>query len=1324
MEIQKRLILNKTPKDMPYGSIPCAKNMMIDDTGSFLTNDIGFDTSFYGREGEKIVGVIPCDSEIVIFTYIEEYDEEIDNEIIHHPAESTIYRKPDNIKITSTNRNVYKINCNWQWHKGTLCGSYTYNYKGELIIALGEYNSPIDDYKHIPLKSWNLDSASLKQTYNIEEDIPKYKSGYIVGTNGNLVCGVYTFFIRFKIDEYNFTKWFQITGDINIIQEALSKKYTHYYLEYYNDLAHDNRESTRETNVLESNFTINNNEISNKNINISLSFLDYTFDNLNFDKFQLGYIIKRNSDVSGRIQGEYTIDSVEENGNKISVVNNNFIEEVSVDELLETPHQFFNVKNIINYNNRLYIANYEEYALEDLTVFSKDNTTITIDTANNANVLRRSSRKSFVSGDFIISFRLWQEGHVGGNPHWGPNITPDLTFTLDENGYMRKQDYQNLLEHLTTFISFHDYSTVDWNDTGNTELYLFIQKDDGQYESNSALCLAKTDINGQAGTDWDFGPRGELYPYVDEQNFKIKITGSSKDDLDIIIEYNGNSWSLLGRNGEHMCLLYYDPTFETYVVGNGYIHGTAFSVPNPPIHFPNDIQLSINRIGDDDDEPDDPESGGTTKAPGVNTRTLHPFQKYNFFIHYIRKDGSYTNGFQISLDFYNYTIVSPNTVIIPKFNAKNPNPDIYVGYFITYEDVESTVDCVYLISRGTQTTNPTIYFTNAKYLYDIDTIRGKKININDISYIINDIEYIENKLTFNHIKGILALEESIEIDNDQIAYWLKNVENIYNNKTKILYRLCQNIYTFDTDVEDQDYLPAFYGKQIIILYTQANAGGQQNFNPKELILDPASQFVTTFNDGSADPRTLYDVKLKTPSMYSQYPMEAMNIKDDFQQASVVLHVDQDSYSSDRFRVNTVVAPDKLHDLLELKAAYTSKPSKSFTNYNEDNIFTFNKTIYRSDVISDESLENGFRHFDINNYKNILENKGKIVNIIGIGLYLIVHTEYSIFVFDRTPKLTAKSQLDIPDVFDIDYQDVMPSNEGFGGLLEKEESILTKHGYIWYDHNNKIIFNYENGKVTILSADINNFVKNLNVSSVRFAEDITNSRLIICFYTNDYDASYRQVITLSYSFNTNSFISIHDYKFTHNYRTAKKSYVFDSTKPGNLYEFSNEYIVNYRELFNPQSFYFPYYASPTGATYSARSYVDIIFNKDYFVSKVVNSIKYILSKIVNNRYPYKITEEQLERHFSGNELKIYTDEVDSGEIDISVDENEINKNEDYKHPYYEKGVWNLSYFRNRINELTHSDDMSLIYGKYIVVRFIFNNNVKVKFEGIDIQTNLY
>ena len=49
-------------------------------------------------------------------------------------------------------------------------------------------------------------------------------------------------------------------------------------------------------------------------------------------------------------------------------------------------------------------------------------------------------------------------------------------------------------------------------------------------------------------------------------------------------------------------------------------------------------------------------------------------------------------------------------------------------------------------------------------------------------------------------------------------------------------------------------------------------------------------------------------------------------------------------------INVLVSPDKLHDLLELAACYSAKPSKSFTNYNANNIFVFDKTILLSTAL--------------------------------------------------------------------------------------------------------------------------------------------------------------------------------------------------------------------------------------------------------------------------------------------------------------------------------------------------------------------------------------
>ena len=1337
MEIVKKLILNKTPKDMPYGSISCAKNMMVDDTGSFLTNDIGFkevfnvfieeegtdedNNDYYLFHREIIVGAIPCDKELVIFTH------DPDNQ------KSYIYRKPDGVSINYHNKDDYQTSAIWHWSGGKITGTYTYNYKGELIIAFGEYDCP-NDIK-VPLRSLNLDTTDYNQTYNIEETIPKYDSSYIINTNGSLVCGVYTFFIRFNIDDYNHTKWFQITGDINITQEAQSKKYSHQYLDADSQLA---------TEINLASVEVNSNGISNKGITINIAFTDSKF-----DKFQLGYIIKRNSDVSGRLQGEYVIENFTQH---ISVVNNSFIDELSVDKLLENPHQFFNVKNVINYNNRLYISNYEEYPVEDLSDFALDeNVSVNVGESTRANTRSVSDSTNIV---WDIRFNLNQK--AGAEDRITPNkFYAGLSITnlvSDANGYLDADSKTKLIDTISSYlvILIRAWNDISWKDDTDTNLYWFVQaaNDNTVYGS---ICLAKKVNNSPeefSGWGWNFNV----------PNYNVKITGTGKNTLDIIIECTVNgvnkSWSLLGKNGEHSCVLGYQSNIAM-LFGNGVFHSSSDHTIKPDtanFYMPDDIDMVITAVnavseGTPKEEDDDTyNSGGILEDIGVNVRTLHPYQKYNFFIHYIRKDGSCTLGFPIALESKSYKLDSNKTVIIPRVSAKKPDSD-YIGYFISYEDVESTVDCVYITGDTVNNAQKIISFTNAKYLYDLDTIRGDKLFIGGTEYTlhVDTTKYVENRLTFNHIETYLDDASNLVLDNtNKVAYYTKQITSIYKNKAKVLYRLTKNIYVWEEEISDKDYLPAFYNYQIIVTYKNQAGTGSLG---KEVIIDPASSFVTgfVFDNLTRDSRTTYSASVERKEMYSNYPTQAMNIKEDFQQAAVTLQPKNgDTDLKPILRVNTLVSPDKLHDWLELKEAYKAKPSKRYTNFTADKIYKFDKTIYRSDVISDESLENNFRNFDVNNYKNILENKGKIVNIVGIGLYLIVHTEQSIFVFDRSPKLTTKSQLDIPDVFDIDYQDIMPSNEGFGGLYEKEEAILTKNGYIWFDRVNKMIFDFENGKINIISADINNFLKHLDIVKVRFAEDIIYNRILVCIYF--IKDNLQTSVTLSYNFNTKSFISIHDYAFSHNFRTSDKSYVLNENNSETLYEFDNTVKVDYKDLAVSYDSLFPYY--PTNLeNITAKSYIDIIFNNEYYIIKALNSIRYLLNAIEDNISVYNITEEQLDRRFSGDALRIYSDETDSGDLDISVDKANINALTNYKYPYFYKGYWNLNYFRNKIldtvtesevknslgndavaddinKHFVRSDNRSLIYGKYIVVRFIFNNDKPIKLDGVDINTNPY
>ena len=103
--------------------------------------------------------------------------------------------------------------------------------------------------------------------------------------------------------------------------------------------------------------------------------------------------------------------------------------------------------------------------------------------------------------------------------------------------------------------------------------------------------------------------------------------------------------------------------------------------------------------------------------------------------------------------------------------------------------------------------------------------------------------------------------------------------------------------------------------------------------------------------------------------------------------------------------------------------------KLLTQYRNDiiNITRFDKTIRRSNIIQDESEVNAWRVFPIEGYKNITENKGIITNLVGIGYYLLVHTQHSMFMFDISAALKTRDenvQLYQPDAFEVDYKEVL------------------------------------------------------------------------------------------------------------------------------------------------------------------------------------------------------------------------------------------------------------------------------------------------------------
>lgn len=220
------------------------------------------------------------------------------------------------------------------------------------------------------------------------------------------------------------------------------------------------------------------------------------------------------------------------------------------------------------------------------------------------------------------------------------------------------------------------------------------------------------------------------------------------------------------------------------------------------------------------------------------------------------------------------------------------------------------------------------------------------------------------------------------------------------------------------------------------------------------------------------------------------------------------------------------------------------------------------------------------------------------------------------------------------------------------------------------------------------------------------------------------------------------------------------FVYNDKKRNPTYSDSLRFVYNISGEGNP--FYFDYEKPSLESPSNICSYLDVIYNNDYNNSKSLESINYILNYF-DNRYSlnakniYNVAEDGLRRRYAGYYLDVYTDETQAINLKLSDGSNDTDENNrntfnyynDYKFAKFDKGSWNFNYFRNGFNRgntelsetelvracnyiyynpntkqnevhviteedlkkspLYKSDNRSLIYGKYIITRFIFNND---------------
>lgn len=462
--------------------------------------------------------------------------------------------------------------------------------------------------------------------------------------------------------------------------------------------------------------------------------------------------------------------------------------------------------------------------------------------------------------------------------------------------------------------------------------------------------------------------------------------------------------------------------------------------------------------------------------------------------------------------------------------------------------------------------------------------------------------------------------------------------------------------------------------------------------------------------------------------YSLYPLFTKTIKTAPDERYYTIHTDDNSFVQNVRMIHLL--PTTINDTFEISSMYLDYAGKKFINYNKllySNFVTeYRQTIRRSDVISDESVENKWRIFRPNAYKIISENKGDIINVIGIGAYLIAHCEHSMFIFNRDNTLYTKDkdvQMLMPDAFDIDYQEVFTSEKGYGGLQDFEAYVCNEAGYIFLDRSKKRLYRFDEKNLNDLGDGVQSILDEYLTSNTQIlmGMDKENNRLI-CSFTGDVSD-----FTLSYNFVTNTWISIHTYLCRGFYNTKTNLYISSFNKKNIIGQLGFVKPLSYLKYkdFEIAANKNPFYVGDNNNT----MVVDVLFNLEYDTIKVLNYISYDL---------YKANDI----NFAGNKILLFSNTSISRLEDITVNERNTF---DAAKPYYEHGKWNYNYFRSVLNEvvtnypidrltgkLTVDVDKNyepfksnLINGKYLGVRFVINDGTaKIEIKKIECYVNKY
>ena len=1258
----------------------------------------------------------------------------------------------------------------YEYSGGEVSCTFTYN-RSELIVAIAEIGT---NGSKIPLKVINLGEFGKHDKRDIRNEdkyfpicpevhIPKCEASYIDGIARK---GWYYIFVRYKLDSNNYTPWYNTNESILVDSFAIEN----FFNVFTSKDAHADKNFRPNGFATVAQVDVSDNtDISKCSFQCIMNFPTGE----QYKEYQLGFVCVSKTYTKGYRSNDIPIDT-----NAFSFKREDVIE-YEVLDFIKNYNNYYNVHSIVTANNRLYIGNYSEQDLDsgirvddikldikvsvakhNFTLFSEgvvdsDDSKIvskSIYGGNNNNKLTNDddnvTNKDIKKQDIRIKIPGLKGEPIHTNAIYRNGsfyITGDnfIIETRDGN-YMTAREYfgDKINEHFRFFyknrigvLVYTDARIKDlvFNPNNKIRPYAIIYRDTFDKETfikddawvNSSIDVTPRErvlisknvadlFPGNSFTDKDFHFKFDIYP-DDFRNLDMLI-GTDSSNVHYNIKVNMSQYQYATED-------YYNSHKNSIDSNKTIVDSDEYN----KVYNANNLFTSVGFI---------------------------PNERYNLFVHFVDKYGSYTRGIPIK-DFtaivndHGGDFIKNDDGFIYITNVKDcfshynlvfnisRFPPGYIGYFISYEKLEPAVKHKgIVISDG----NNTIRFYNDDLNYrDKLDFKFDRVVLYKTNKVAHSVSYEGSGQAEGYVvkskdgvpKYMADVQLNADYSNSKI-YTIKDkklrVADGYNNiltATNIL------IDTFEK-VDKGEYIahltisnPTLYKNKD----KRLTPCSPVCYNTGELVVNPKNGFISKAHAICYDinGKVLYNNATKTFNSHMDnkvidIPIRQFTFYDYFEVPHEVISFNNKpdvtffpnkglNTTNERERsyyVGCVVECKNTVDLYQQKNFSVQEANPKVLSWrNPDNRFTdrFEKTIRRSNTIQDESFNIRWRRFNQEDYKNIIENKGSITKLITFGNIFFVHTKHSMFEFNDTDTIKSNNgdiQLANIDIWDIKYRELLTSDLGYAGLKHSSHSIDGQFGYIFYDYDSNRFYRYDDGQFKAIDEDIRCYSSLYGgAHNVKFVDDKNNNRLLIYISKGDKDD------VISYNYEHNKFISRHSYRFDKGYNTKSNTYI---VKGNNVVQFDDSKFVTYDGL---------------SGNKDSNAYVQTITNAGYYDMKFVEYIKYKLHQLdrkvqYNSINYWDSPVEKPYNKYAADYITINSEYCSTGRMDVSI--TDYNTFDDYTKPYFRLGDWYLNLIRDGIvkynNHSQSAFDSSRIYGNWFAVKFEFNKGRYVEFENVE------